>query len=84
VWAFNIGAWYIRRFWAQGVPGKRTANAGVPQPFDVRDRADPDAGIVRKRKRGRLISMESPVEIDHGQVFIRDGKRYVPPGLRRR
>jgi hypothetical protein len=84
VWAFNIGCWYIRRFWAQGVPGKRSASAGAPQSFDVRDRGDPDAGIVRKRKRGRLISMESPVEINDGQVFIRDGKRYVPPGLRRR
>jgi hypothetical protein len=79
VWSFLIGLWYIRRWWAVGVPGKRSALPSAPIPFDVRSTGRDQDGIIR-RQRGRMVSIESPVTISEiGQVFIRDGKRYVPP-----
>jgi hypothetical protein len=79
VWAFNIGAWYIRRMWAKGVPGKRSAQPATARAFSVLDGAGPEAVRVRKRTRGRLVSMKSPVELgEQGQVFILDGKRFDP------
>ena len=79
VWSFMIGCWYIRRMWAKGDPGKITAKPALPRPFSVLDGAGPAPVRVRKRTRGRLVSMESPVELgEQGQVFILDGKRYTP------
>lgn len=86
VWAFNIGLWFIRRYWAIGTPGKRSATPSEPVSWDPRRAPAGDAAIVsRRRRRGTLISQESPVTISEtGQVFIRDGQRYTPPSLARR
>jgi len=79
VWSFLIGMWYIRRWWAIGTPGKRSAAPSAPIPFDVRSTGNNGDGIIR-RQRGRMVSIESPVSISEtGQVFIKNGQRYVPP-----
>jgi hypothetical protein len=62
VWAFLIGLWYIRRYWAVGVPGGRSA-----RPFDVRGVG---GAVPRTRRNTRLFSpaQESPRP---GVVYIR-------------
>lgn len=83
VWSFLIGLWYIRRWWAVGVPGKRSAMPSAPVSFDVRSTGHARDGIIR-RKRGQMVTIESPVSISEtGQVFIKDGKRYTPPARER-
>lgn len=77
VWSFLIGLWFIRRWWAVGEPGRRVAHE--PQPFDPRlSTAVVAGGIIRRRRRGHLVSAEVPAQ-PPGQVFIRNGKRFVPP-----
>lgn len=47
VWAFLIGLWYIRRWWAVGDPGVH-----VQRGFDVRSPAQADVIIKRRAQRG--------------------------------
>ena len=84
VWSFLIGMWYIRRWWAVGHPGKRSNAPAGPIPFDVRSTPNDGDGIIRRRRRGSLVTIESPVSISEtGQVFIKDGVRFTPPARER-
>jgi hypothetical protein len=58
-WAFMIGCWYIRRYWAVGTPGVHTARS-----FDVRPRESSVAVANRTRltrdQRSRFIRTAPP------------------------
>ncbi len=77
VWALNIGCWFIRRWWAVGDPN--TPLLTGPQPFDLLSTPPEPGVIIVRRRRGLLVSADAPVRQPPDQVFIRDGKRFVPP-----
>lgn len=72
VWAFLIGCWYIRRFWALGDPGDV-----AQRTFDVRRVSTaPLSGVtLTRRKRGRLITVDQPM----GPAVAPSGVRYIKP-----
>lgn len=63
VWAFLIGLWYIRRWWAVGEPG-----AHKPRPFDVRGQG---GAIPRTRRSTRFYSPVEPARPAPGVVYIK-------------
>ncbi len=63
VWAFLIGLWYIRRYWAVGNP-----NAHNQRDFDVRGRRP----VVTRTKRGtRFVPIDPSTDKDEGVRYIR-------------
>jgi hypothetical protein len=69
--AFNIGAWYIRRWWVQGIPGARAARS-----FDPRRRRKPNI-----RANGSVLLPGGP---DRGLKSPPDaGIRFIRPVPRR-
>lgn len=74
VWGFNIGCWYIRRYW---VLDDRLSR--VPVDFDLRKPHDA-AAETHGRRRARLIRNEAP-----GLAVAPSGVRYIyQPGDPRR
>lgn len=68
VWAFLIAAWYIRRWWAVGEPGNRSARS-----FDISAESQVVTSMLRSRRRRRSIMIAAPQNqaVDEGIRYIR-------------